>query len=284
MRYFALFFLFLGVSVFAKPTVTVSIAPQKYFVEQIAKDLVIVNVMVPSGASPHSYEPKPSQMKALSSSDAYFAIGVNFEQIWLEKFKATNPSLLFIDTAKGITKQSIEKHHHDNHKDDEHETKDPHIWLDPILVKIQAQNIKDALVKLYPLHVKNFERNYADFIAVLDTLDTSLQTTLKDITNRQFIVFHPSFGYFASRYMLEQISIEVGGKEPKPSELARIIKDAKKTKAKAVFTSPQFSQKSASVIAKEIGAIVFVIDPLSEDWEENIRKIANAFVLYSKMI
>ena len=283
-HFFLLSTLFFSLTLWATPTVTVSIIPQKYFVEQIAKDLVKVNVMVGVGASPHTYEPKPAQMKMLSSSDAYFSIGDGFEKAWLPKFKSSNPKMLMIDSIKGVEKIAMAEHHHEakkggHEKHEEQEALDPHVWLDPILVKIQAKNILDALCTLYPLHVKAFEENYQAFISSIDALDLTINDTLKEVKNRSFIVFHPSFGYFAARYHLEQIPVEVSGKEVKPSELASIIKEAKEEGAKVVFVSPQFSQKSAQIIAKEIGGKILTIDPLSEKWHENILNIAKIFQL-----
>ena len=281
-RLFLIFTLLFSLTLWATPTVTVSIIPQKYFVEQIAKDLVKVNVMVGTGSSPHTYEPKSAQMKMLANSDAYFSIGDGFEKAWLPKFKSTNPKMLMVDSIKGVKKIAMAEHHHDGEKSghekhEEHEALDPHVWLDPILVKIQAKNILDALCTLYPLHVKAFEENYNAFINSIDTLDGTIKETLKEVKNRSFIVFHPSFGYFAARYNLEQIPVEVSGKEVKPSELASIIKVAKEEGAKVVFVSPQFSQKSAQIIAKEIGGKILTIDPLSEKWDENMLNVAKVF-------
>lgn len=281
-RFFLLSTLLFSLTLWATPTVTVSIIPQKYFVEQIAKELVTVNVMVGAGASPHTYEPKPAQMKMLANSDAYFSIGDGFEKAWLPRFKSSNPKMLMVDSIKGIQKIAMAEHHHEGEKagheeHDEHDELDPHVWLDPMLVKIQAKNIFDALCTLYPLHVKAFEQNYHEFLNSLDALDTTINNTLKEVKNRSFIVFHPSFGYFAARYHLEQIPVEVSGKEVKPNELATIIKEAKEEGANVVFVSPQFSQKSAQIIAKEIGGKILTIDPLSEKWHENMLNIAKVF-------
>lgn len=278
-RFLLLLTLLSSLTLWATPTVTVSIIPQKYFVEQIAKDLVKVNVMVGVGASPHTYEPKPAQMKMLANSDAYFSIGDGFEKAWLPKFKSSNPKMLMVDSIKGIKKIDMVEHHHEGEKSghEGHEALDPHVWLDPLLVKIQAKNIFDALCTLYPLHVKAFEENYHAFVSSIDALDATIKNTLKEVKNRSFIVFHPSFGYFATRYNLEQIPVEVSGKEVKPSELATIIKEAKEEGARVVFVSPQFSQKSAQIIAKEIGGKILTIDPLSEKWHENMLSVAKVF-------
>ncbi|PLY07065.1 MAG: cation ABC transporter substrate-binding protein [Arcobacter sp.] len=274
--------------------VTVSILPQKYFVEKIAQDKVKVNVMVNPGASPTTYEPKTSQMRMLSNSLIYFAIDVPFEDAWLDKFKNANKKMIIIDTADGIDKLEMSAHeHHDeesdvNHSLNEkeehkhiqeeghnHEGADPHIWLDPILVKIQAKNIYKALAKVDAKNIEFYRKNYETFLLELESLNNKLKKILEAYPDKAFMVFHPSWGYFAARYNLEQISIEVQGKEPKPAQLVELVHEAKKHNIKIVFVAPQFSQKGAKTISKSINANVETINPLSEKWDENLIKVAN---------
>ena len=275
----------------AKQELTVSISPQKYFVQKIVKDKFDINVMVKPGASPHTYEPKSSQMKSLSNSKIYFYTGVSFENAWLDKFKLSAKNTIFVDTAVGIEKLAMEEHshegeEHDEHKDEakhdhENEALDPHIWLDPILVKIQAKNIYDAIVKIDSQNSDFYKTNYEEFLKELDLINNELETILKPYENRAFMVFHPSWGYFAKRYNLEQISVEVEGKEPKPNELVELIKDAKIHDIKIVFVSPQFSQKTAKTISSSINAKVVSIDALDENWASSIlntaKEIANSY-------
>jgi len=264
--------------------VTVSILPQKYFVEKIAGDKINVNVMVKPGSSPATYEPKTSQMKALSNSLAYFSIDVPFEKVWLEKFKNASKNMIIVDTAMGITKLKMEAHEHhdeddhddhDKHKDEhEHSGLDPHIWLDPILVKTQAKNIVETLVKIDSKNKNFYTKNYELFLKELDSLDKEIESILEPYEHKAFMVFHPSWGYFSKRYHLEQIAIEVQGKEPKPAQLVELVKEAKKHDIKIVFVSPQFSQNGAKTISKSINGNVAVINPLSEKWDENLIKVA----------
>jgi zinc transport system substrate-binding protein len=274
--------------------VTVSIVPQKYFVEKIAGDKINVNVMVKQGFSPANYEPKTSQMKKLAESSIYFSIGVPFENSWLKKFQNANKNMMIVDTSLGIEKLEMKEHSHhedekhdehkdhDNHDDDEkHESLDPHIWNDPIIVKIQAKNIYQALVKVDNANASFYKENYEKFIKELDLLNQKLETILNPYKNKAFMVFHPSWGYFAKRYSLEQVAIESQGKEPKPKELVELIKDAKEHNIKIVFVAPQFSQKSAKLIANSINGFAHIIDPLAKNWEENLietsEKIANSY-------
>ena len=265
---------------------TVNILPQKYFVEKIVKDKFTINVMVKPGASPHNFEPKPSQMKSLVASKVYFLIGDATEKNWIEKFKQNAKNTLFVDTTIGFEKIEMAKHEHEevaqhDHKKDEkdeehdHSGLDPHIWLDPVLVKIQAKNIYEAMIKIDSANSDFYKTNYEEFIKELETLDSNIKTILAPHKDKAFMVFHPSWGYFAKRYDLEQISIEIEGKEPKPNELVELIEESKKHDIKIVFVSPQFSQKSAQAISKNIGANVVAIDPLSDNWYENLQKVAN---------
>ena len=273
----------------SKPEISVSIAPQKYFLEKITKDKFDINVMVKAGSSPHTYEPKTSQMKSLSNSKIYFYTGIEFEKAWLDKFKKSAPNTLFIDSSASIERIAMEEHSHEedgpeghkhekhnDHEDEhDHDGLDPHVWLDPVLVKVQAKNIYEAVVSIDLENKEFYTKNYEEFLKELDSLDAQIKEILKPYEHKAFMVFHPSWGYFAKRYDLEQISIEIQGKEPKPNELIELVKDAKEHNIKIVFVSPQFSQKSAKTIAQNIGGKVVAIDSLSENWSKDLLKTAN---------
>jgi zinc transport system substrate-binding protein len=301
-------FAFLGDAFAAdKLPVFVTIAPQKYFVQQIGKDLVDVQVMVHPGADPHTYEPKPQQMVAISRAKLYFAVGIEFEKANLNKITATNPDLKVIHTDHGIEKLAMEAHHHhDDHAEKHHDTDhhendhehekgehhgdaehdkghhkhaglDPHIWLSPPLVKIQARTILTALQEADPVHRGVYEANFKAFTMQIDQLDADLKKTFAGKTGLQFMVFHPSWGYFAHAYGLKQVPIEIEGKEPRPAELKELIQHARKNDIKVVFVQPQFSTQSAEVVAREIGGQVAFADPLAEDWMANLRQVADKF-------
>ncbi len=275
-------------------SVFVSIVPQKYFVRQIGGNIVNVQVMVQPGANPENYEPKPRQMGDLLNARAYFAIGVPFEDAWLGKISALNPKMKVVHTESGIEKMPMEdplfggeeahseggvkqgtvKAADEDGRHHDHGGLDPHIWLSPPLVKRQALTILGALKELDPAHSSDFEANYRKFIANIDALDTELKATLADMQGRRFMVFHPSWGYFARAYGLRQIPIEIEGKDPKPGQLKTLIEYARQEGIKVIFVQPQFSSKNAELIAGEIAGRVAVADPLSEDWMENLRQVA----------
>ena len=298
----AILFIFAG-NCFAtdKLPVFVSIVPQKYFVRQIGKSLVDVQAMVQPGSNPATYKPKPRQMVDLSKTKIYFAIGVPFEKVWLERIAAANPTIRVVHTDHGIEKLPMATHHHyqdDPAKEDhdaehnhgkaehhgeaahgkdhhEHAGLDPHIWLSPPLVKIQARAILAALRDVDPAHRNVYEANFKAFVARIDQLDADLKKTFAGKKNLQFMVFHPAWGYFADAYGLKQLPIEIEGKDPKPAQLKGLIHHARENKIKVVFVQPQFSTKSADVVAREIGGQVAFADPLAEDWMDNLRYVAD---------
>ena len=287
-----------------KPTVFVSILPQKFFVEQLAGDLVDVEVMVKPGASPATYEPKVSQMRKLASSVIYFSIGVPFEQAWLERIQGVNPQMVLVKTDTGITKLAMAEHLHDHdeahvaheehkghgHEDDHpghhdehhaegghHDGLDPHIWLSPRLVRLQAATIAESLVELLPAKRAGIETRLSAFNGKIDLLEEELGDVLEGKQGMRFMVFHPSWGYFADNFGLVQIPIEFEGKGPKSSQLRELILLAKKENIRVVFAQPQFSTKSAALIAREIKGEVITVDPLAENWLENMRAVAIKF-------
>jgi len=266
--------------------VTVSILPQKYFVERISGDLADISVMVPPGASPATYEPRPSQMKALVGSKIYFAVGVPFEKVWLKKFMAANRGMKIVQTDQWVEKMKMPSHH--GHEGEAHKHRggpprdrreesglDPHIWLSPPLVNVQAETIARAIMAVDPVHRSMYEKNLADFQADVNEVDSEIRRILGDRgKGGEFMVFHPSWGYFAEAYGLRQIPVEVEGKEPSASEMADLISYAKTAGIKVIFVQPQFSSRTAETIAGEIGAKVVPADPLREDWRENLLEVA----------
>lgn len=269
--------------------VTVSIAPQRYFVERIAGEGVDVNVMVEPGASPATYEPKPEQLAALSQSAVYFSIGVPFENVWLDRIAEANPEMPIVDTAAGIERVPIEAHSHEagadeDHSDDEDDdhdhaegAPDPHIWLSPSLVKVQARTIAEALIDLDPDRQAAYEANLDAFLADIEDLEGTIEEALSGVESRKFLVFHPSWGYFAEDFGLEQVAIEVGGQEPSARELAELIALAEEEEIRVVFAQPEFSAEDATTIAEEIGGEVIMVSPLAEDWLNNMSKVADTF-------
>ncbi len=246
--------------------------------------------MVKPGNSPHSYEPKPSQMISISNADIYFSIDVEFENVWLDRFKSQNKNLKVVNISEGITTIAMRGHHHheeEHHDDDEanheeeeheeHEGLDPHTWTSPKNVKIMAENIYKTLVEIDPKNKEFYKSNLETFIKEIENTDAKIRDVLKDIKAKdKFMVFHPSWGYFANEYNLVQFAVEVEGKKPKPKEMIMIIDEAIEENVKVIFTQPEFSDKSAKIIAKEAKVSVRKISPLNPNWSDNLINMAKA--------
>lgn len=259
-----------------KNIITVSVLPQKYFVERIVGDQFKVNVMIPPGASPVTYEPTPKQMKELSVSDLYIRIGhIEFEKAWMKKLQSINPEMKIIDQSKVVTLIYAEHKHeeNDNHGHHHHGV-DPHIWTSPKEVKKQVEFIYSYMLIKYPEFETEFSSNYNSFVNEIDSLDADLSEMLKSYKGRKFLIFHPALSYFARDYDLEQLSIEIDGKEPTPANIQAIIEKTNEEKIKVVFVQKQFSTHNAEVIAKEINGNVIQIDPLDYNWFASIKMIA----------
>ena len=291
MRYLSLSILFtlifhpvLSQRAFAKDRlkVAVTILPEKFFVEKIGGSLVEVEVMVPPGANPVSYEPKASQMRVLSKASIYFSIGVPVEKTWLKRFMELNPGMIVVPLYEGIQRIPISGHNHKNHTEG---FMDPHVWLSPPLTFIMARNVAYALVEKLPGNAKYLFENYQKLIRDIARIDSEIMDIFQRVKRKRkgpfaFMVFHPSWGYFARSYGLLQLPIEIEGKEMKPGRLLELASKAKKLSIQAVFVQPQFSKRQAEVLAESLGLKVEVIDPLAEEWDKNILKVARTIGRY----
>ena len=246
-----------------RTVIIVSILPQADFVEHVGGDKVDVIVMIPPGANPATYEPTASQLKAVSSAAMYVKVGsgLPFEEVWLDKICSANPDMMIIDTSEGVDLIPS----------------DPHIWLSPRSAMVQVENIYKGLVAMDPENSEYYYRNKEQYINDLEVLDTDITESLSGFDGRNFMVFHPSWGYFSRDYDLTMIAVEIEGKEPSAGDMARLVETAKENNIKIIFVQPQFSTKSAEVIAKEIGGSVVAVDPLPQDYITNLRIVSNTF-------
>lgn len=258
--------------------VAVSIMPQAGFVENIGGDKVAITVMVPQKADPHTYEPTPKQMKALSQAKLYARVGsgIEFELVWMDKMIAANQKMLVVDCAKGI--QLIEMTAKDADEDKAHGGLDPHIWMSPPHAKIMVQHICDGLSQVDPDNRAYYENNRNLYLPKLTQLDKDIRDGLSRVKNRKFLVYHPAFGYFAKEYNLTMLAIEEQGKEPTAAGIARVIQQAKDNNIRVVFASPQFNPQSARVIASAIGGTVVMVDDLARDYVNNMRSILGELI------
>jgi len=272
-------FLILNITVaYAKVNVVVSIPPQQSYVEEIGKDLVNITLMAPIGTNPNFYEPKRSQMVEVAKADIYFTIGGNFEKAWLPKINNQNKEMQILDCSTGIQRLDMKfKKKSKQITSIQKPRKDVHVWTTPKNIAIIGKNIYETLVKYDSKNKDQYKKNYEAFLLKTQKTDAQIRTILKDVENdTKFMVYHPAWGYFSKEYHLEQIPIEIEGKEPKPRELQKMIEKGRNSKVKAILTQPEFSTKGAELIVKELEIKVLEISPINPKWSENLIKLANA--------
>lgn len=310
----------------------VTVLPQKDVVSRIAGDLWDVTVMVPQGADPHEYSPKPSQLVQAADAKVWFTVGMPVETAQLDKIKSLNKGLEVVSYGEKIAPRNFETvyeadedgdvhvhdhdhedhdHDHDDHDheghdrdhDDhdhdqqpghvhgpecdhdhedhehhhhDHEGLDPHTWLSAKGALLAGETVRDTFIRLDPAHKAQYEANYAAFSAYAKEIDSRVSELLKDAKGKTFMTFHPAWGYFARDYGLIQLPIEVEGKEPGQKTLKNLIDFARKEGVRAILVEPQFSNKGADVIAKELNIPTLTVDPLNPDWGDGLVKAAEA--------
>ncbi|MCK4872681.1 MAG: zinc ABC transporter substrate-binding protein [Phycisphaerales bacterium] len=260
-------------------TIAVSVLPQAFLVEQVGRVHVRVITLVQPGESPATYQPSDSQVSLVMKAAAYFRIGVPFENgAWFHAIERSR-ALTIIDTREGIELRTMHADH-SHHGSDEHHGHavgggaDPHIWLSPRLLKIQAGTVARTLAELDPQHADDYAQNLADLERLLDEADQAVRATLEPMRGKAIFVFHPAWGYFTDEYGLRQIAVEIEGKEPTDRELTILQQRAKAEGVKVIFVQAQIPSRMADAIAEAIGGRTDVLDPLALDVPANLKHIA----------
>ena len=263
-----------------KPVISVSIIPQQYFIERLAGDLVYVNVLIPPGASPATYEPTIAQLGKLDRSEVYMRIGyIGFEQSWMDKLSSVNPAMKIVDLSDGvdiIMEDTVEENDHQEHAKHghSHHGTDPHIWMSAINTRIIAENIHRELLLLFPGEKEYLQDRLMQFFNSLDSLHLIISSRLEGMENRQFMIYHPALTYYARDYGLEQLSLEREGKAPSPTHLKKLTDLAVQNEINIIFIQSQFDRENAEILARETGSEIVQFDPLNLHWSEQMWYIA----------
>ncbi len=279
-----------GASADGKPTVAVSILPQEYFVSRISGGRVEALVLVGPGQNPHSYEPTPRQMAALSTASAWILSNTEFEAALRPKIAAQYPTLAIVDGTEGVRFRPMEAHDHDEedhheegHEGDDHDDDhgeegniDRHTWLGKEGALILAGHIKETLIRIDGAGRQVYEENYRTLVQDVEREFSALASELASLRGKTVFVYHPAFGYFLDEFGIVQEAVEVGGKEPSAKTLSALIDKAKEEKPAAIFVQPQFSTRAAKNVADAVGAQVVALDDLAPDWLANIRRMGDA--------
>lgn len=261
---------------------TVTIEPQRFFLEQIVGDAFTVNTLVPPGTSPETYEPAPSVMIEMGKSSIYFMVGdLGFENVWSKRLAENNPDIIIVNCSNGIDLMDGHDHSHDHdhtHHSAEHAHAhsgvDPHVWSSPSEAKIFTRNMLDAMINLHPENADKYRAGYDALTVKIAQTDSLIRSTLANASSKSFIIYHPALAYFARDYGLHQYSIEFEGKNPSPAQIKELVDISREEKINTVLIQRGFDTKNATVVAQEIGAEVFEIDPLSYNWDEELLRIA----------
>ncbi len=270
---------FAGTSVYAAVDVFVSIPPQKWLVDKVGGTNVETRVLVGEGQDPHTFEPTPRQMAALTKARIWFVMDLEFEEQLVKKVRQVAPALQIIDIADNVQKIHLtedEDHDHDSHDSHTgHDTLDPHVWLSPLNLMIMAEDVSNGLSQIDAENSDVYSANLSRVKEDLSLLHEENKTKLAAYAGSSFYVFHPSFGYFASAYGLKQEAVEMGGKSPGPRQLSQLIKKARAENVHVIFVQPQFDPKSAKAVAQAIGGEVVPLNALAADVAENLKNMAN---------
>lgn len=271
-----------------KINIAVSIGPEEAFVNAVVGDKGTITTVIPSGFSPANYQPSPKELEKISDADLYFSIGVAAENNILPKIVNGDTEVISLrDATKDkypLLSLAAHSHEHENEHSDEHEDEhgaehpDPHIWMSPKRVIVMIDAIKDSLSDIDPDNEEYYASNAEKYIKELEELDKYTNKTISDSSIKNFIIYHPSLGYFADDYGLEMVVIEEDGKNATIETITKVIDFANEHDIKVVFYQQEFDSKQATVIAEEINGKVIPLDILSNDYINNFKKIVDTFV------
>ncbi|MFU0832691.1 MAG: Zinc transport system substrate-binding protein [Oscillospiraceae bacterium] len=250
-----------------KPVIAVTIVPEATFAKAVCGDLMEIITTIPPGYSPETYEPTPKQKEELSNASIYFAIGVPAEEA------SILPAAADLENLKIIRLQDIVAEKYPDRTFSSGE-RDPHIWLSPKRAKVMVETIAQQCGELDPSHKQQYEENAQNYLKQLDALDTELNEIFSNIQNKNFLVFHPAFGYLAEDYGLTMYALEEEGKEATPQHMQDMVDFAKRQNIHAIFYQDEVDSKQSEAFAEEIGGKTVELSPLAPDYIENLKKMA----------
>ncbi len=287
-KLFVLLFFFSWISAAEnRLVVSVTLPPYAKILEEIGGERIEALSLVPANADPHTYEPKPAILKQFSKVKIYLSDGSNMDAAWKPRFLGVNSKVKSVDISKGISWIEEDEHHHhegghhhgESHKEEAPEL-DPHLWTSPRVLLTLSQNILQALIQEDPSGKTYYEERFKKFDEKIKALDVYFKKVASELpeNRRTFVVFHPSYGYLARDYELEQMAIETEGKEPKPQDMKKLVQKAREHQVKVIFVQPQFNKRAAETLAGELGAQIIINNALAYDFEKSLREFGEALL------
>lgn len=250
-----------------KKTIFVTITPMQSIIEEITAGDFDIEVIVPKGASPETFEPTPKQVTSFSDAEFIFSTGIiDFEQSLVERIDGDAEVVNLsngIELIAGSCSHGNHKHKHGV---------DPHIWTSPHALRTMVTNAHKAIMAHYPDSVKYTEAT-GRLLERIDALDTYCATRIKAEGVEAMMIYHPAYTYYARDYGIEQIAIEHDGKEPSLRQTTALIEKAKEHGVKAILRQPQYSEDKVHAIANDAGAEIITTDPLAEDILGEIERV-----------
>lgn len=255
----------------SKINVAVSIVPEETFVKEVGGDKVNITTMIPSGQSPENYAPTTDIMEQLSNSSLYFSIGVPTENAnILPKIGDFNKEIKIVSMADEVSKVYSERKFESGERD-------PHIWLSPKRAKVMVETIAKELSAVDPNNADYYKTNSENYIKKLNKLDEDIKSSLSLLKAKDFICYHPAFGYFTDDYGLKMTALENEGKEATIEDFKNTIDFAKEKGIKAIFYQAEIDSKQAKSFATEINGKAEMVQPLAPDYIDNLGKMAETF-------
>jgi len=248
-----------------KSIVAVSIVPQKEFVEAVCGNDFEVIIMIPPGASPENYEPTPLEKQKFEKASVYFSMGVPTEQ---------NNILPTVSETTKLVKLDEEVRAVYNDLTFENGDRDPHIWLSPKRVAVMVQEIAEVLSDIKPENKEKYQDNANKYIQELENVSLEIKKILAEKENKKFVVYHPAFAYLADEVGMEMFALEEEGKEATAQSLKEKIDLAKKEGIKYIFYQAEIDSSQSKAYAEEIGGQTMMLEPLAEDYIENLKEMA----------
>ncbi len=265
-----------------KDVVTVSLLPQKFFVDRLSGGSLDVNVMIPPGASHATYSPTPQQYKKLSDSRIYIGIGhLGYEQSWMPLLNELNPDIKLLNLSEKTQLITTDTDHgKDDHSGHSHHGVDPHIWMSPAVMLELLPYYRSALIENFPEFQSTIEENYVGLYNEIYDTHTRMEELSSTLTSRTFMIFHPALTYLARDYGLNQLSIEREGKEPSPGELVSLIRQSTDRNISVIFIQQEYDIRNAQKVSEETGVPIVQINPMAYEWLELMDQLIDLFKKY----
>ena len=250
-----------------KKTIFVTITPMQSIIEEITAGDFDIEVIVPKGASPETFEPTPKQVTSFSDAELIFSTGlIDFEQSLVQRISGDAEVVNLSNGIELIAGSCSHGNHQHKHG------VDPHIWTSPRALRTMVTNAHKAIMAHYPDSVK-YTESTGRLLERIDALDTYCATRIKAEGVEAMMIYHPAYTYYARDYGIEQIAIEHDGKEPSLRQTTALIEKAKEHGVKAILRQPQYSEDKVRAIANDAGAEIITTDPLAEDILGEIERV-----------